>query len=265
MFRRGKLIILSDILVTTDLISFFQFEDVHHATRAKLELSGNTLGGLVKNGIRLSYSKNPLGVRGSTHVANGSQHHQLQSFSHTFSNPHSASFQQQHSGGDGLQARLPDEYTGGGVGQHQHHRGGAPQPPSILRRGESMITTQVPSFHQSFGVGAGGGNSNQNNFLSSPPPRFYSTSPGGMSFASALSTPLTSASSAFVPRSMAATATSAGGSGASPGGQHHNGAFASSPPNLSPFGVTFANNEITFRPSVSTAIPPEQQQSISDD
>jgi hypothetical protein len=27
------------------------------------ELYGNTLGGLVKNGIRLSYSKNPLGVR----------------------------------------------------------------------------------------------------------------------------------------------------------------------------------------------------------
>ena len=39
-----------------------QFEDVPSASRALSELYGNTLGGLVKGGIRLSYSKNPLGV-----------------------------------------------------------------------------------------------------------------------------------------------------------------------------------------------------------
>lgn len=39
-----------------------QFEDVPSASRALSDLYGNTLGGLVKGGIRLSYSKNPLGV-----------------------------------------------------------------------------------------------------------------------------------------------------------------------------------------------------------
>jgi hypothetical protein len=206
----------------------------------------------VKNGIRLSYSKNPLGVRGSTHVA-----HQPQSFSQSFSNPHSASFQQLHHGGDGLPTRLTDEYIGGGGQLHQQpHRGGPPQLPSILRRGE-LMSSQGSPHHQSFGVGAGNTNSNPNTFLSSPPPRFYSTSPGGVSFASALSTPLTSASSAFVPRSMAA-------GGVAAGSQHHNGAFANSPTNVSPFGVAFASNESTFHHSVPTAIPPEQQ-SLSDD
>ncbi|TFK25925.1 hypothetical protein FA15DRAFT_589433 [Coprinopsis marcescibilis] len=46
---------------------FVEFEDVSHATKALNELYGHTLGGLVKGGgIRLSYSKNPLGVRTPT-------------------------------------------------------------------------------------------------------------------------------------------------------------------------------------------------------
>jgi len=46
---------------------FVEFEDVRHATKALHELHGNTLNGLVKGGgIRLSYSKNPLGVRTPT-------------------------------------------------------------------------------------------------------------------------------------------------------------------------------------------------------
>lgn len=44
---------------------FIEFEDTQHATRALNEIYGHTLGGLVKGGIRLAYSKNPLGVRGS--------------------------------------------------------------------------------------------------------------------------------------------------------------------------------------------------------
>ncbi|KPV78144.1 uncharacterized protein RHOBADRAFT_50652 [Rhodotorula graminis WP1] len=44
-------------------IVFVEFFDTAHATRAMQELYGHTLGGLVKGGIRLSYSKNPLGVR----------------------------------------------------------------------------------------------------------------------------------------------------------------------------------------------------------
>ncbi|KAJ6560370.1 hypothetical protein B0H19DRAFT_849524, partial [Mycena capillaripes] len=43
---------------------FVEFEDVSYATKTLNELYGNTLGGLIKGGgIRLSYSKNPLGVR----------------------------------------------------------------------------------------------------------------------------------------------------------------------------------------------------------
>ncbi|KAE9404812.1 hypothetical protein BT96DRAFT_395260 [Gymnopus androsaceus JB14] len=50
---------------------FVEFEDVNAATKTINELYGNTLNGLVKGGgIRLSYSKNPLGVRTPT-SANG--------------------------------------------------------------------------------------------------------------------------------------------------------------------------------------------------
>lgn len=46
---------------------FVEFDDVSFATKALNDLYGNTLDGLVKNGgIRLSYSKNPLGVRTPT-------------------------------------------------------------------------------------------------------------------------------------------------------------------------------------------------------
>ncbi|KAK4055144.1 hypothetical protein OIV83_000424 [Microbotryomycetes sp. JL201] len=52
-------------------IVFVEFEDTHYATRALQEMYGNTLGGLVKGGIRLSYSKNPLGVRSTASGQNG--------------------------------------------------------------------------------------------------------------------------------------------------------------------------------------------------
>lgn len=41
-------------------MSFIEYENVEYATRALSDLYGHTLGGLVKGGIRLSYSKNPL-------------------------------------------------------------------------------------------------------------------------------------------------------------------------------------------------------------
>lgn len=50
---------------------FVEFEDVNYASKALSELYGHNLNGLVKGGIRLSYSKNPLGVRTPTNVANG--------------------------------------------------------------------------------------------------------------------------------------------------------------------------------------------------
>ncbi|KAJ7907738.1 hypothetical protein B0H13DRAFT_2193663 [Mycena leptocephala] len=46
---------------------FVEFEDVGYATKTLNALYGNTLNGLIKGGgIRLSYSKNPLGVRTPT-------------------------------------------------------------------------------------------------------------------------------------------------------------------------------------------------------
>jgi hypothetical protein len=41
-------------------MSFVEYDSVDYATRALHDLYGHTLGGLVKGGIRLSYSKNPL-------------------------------------------------------------------------------------------------------------------------------------------------------------------------------------------------------------
>ncbi|KAF7789462.1 hypothetical protein EIP86_000407 [Pleurotus ostreatoroseus] len=57
---------------------FVEFEDVAYATKALNELHGDTLGGLVKGGIRLSYSKNPLGVRTPTSGGNGQSLQQQQ-------------------------------------------------------------------------------------------------------------------------------------------------------------------------------------------
>ncbi|ORX97311.1 hypothetical protein K493DRAFT_350135 [Basidiobolus meristosporus CBS 931.73] len=42
---------------------FVEFEDIPHATRSMNELQGHLLSNSIKGGIRLSYSKNPLGVR----------------------------------------------------------------------------------------------------------------------------------------------------------------------------------------------------------
>ncbi|THV08199.1 hypothetical protein K435DRAFT_814699 [Dendrothele bispora CBS 962.96] len=51
---------------------FVEFEDVSAASRTISELYGHTLNGLVKGGgIRLSYSKNPLGVRTPTSATSG--------------------------------------------------------------------------------------------------------------------------------------------------------------------------------------------------
>jgi hypothetical protein len=45
---------------------FVEFENIECATLALNDLHGNPLSNSVKGGIRLSYSKNPLGVRNST-------------------------------------------------------------------------------------------------------------------------------------------------------------------------------------------------------
>jgi hypothetical protein len=52
---------------------FVEFEDVSHATRALNELYGQPLHNSVKGGIRLSFSKNPLGVRTGQNNSAGAQ------------------------------------------------------------------------------------------------------------------------------------------------------------------------------------------------
>jgi hypothetical protein len=51
---------------------FVEFEDVAYATRALTELYGRGLSNSVKGGIRLSFSKNPLGVRSGQQQSGGS-------------------------------------------------------------------------------------------------------------------------------------------------------------------------------------------------
>jgi hypothetical protein len=53
-------------------MSFIEFDDVGCAGRALGELNGDTLDGLVKGGLRLSFSKHPL-FKGTTSAAS-SQH-----------------------------------------------------------------------------------------------------------------------------------------------------------------------------------------------
>lgn len=72
------------------LIRSSQFEDVNFAAKTLNELYGNTLNGLIKGGgIRLSYSKNPLGVRTPTSAGSGSSLQQQQMQSTSGSSPFS--------------------------------------------------------------------------------------------------------------------------------------------------------------------------------
>lgn len=97
---------------------FVEFEDVRHATKALHELHGHTLGGLVKGGgIRLSYSKNPLGVRTPTSATGaGLQQQQYKEF-HNHSAPPSSSvfppesFSRQFSSSDDRTCTLPRRDT----------------------------------------------------------------------------------------------------------------------------------------------------------
>jgi len=60
---------------------FVEFEDVSFATKALNELYGHPLHNSIKGGIRLSFSKNPLGVRtGQSSVSGGPNAMTPQSF-----------------------------------------------------------------------------------------------------------------------------------------------------------------------------------------
>lgn len=124
---------------------FVEFEDVNYATKALNELYGHPLGGLVKGGgIRLSYSKNPLGVR--TPTTGGHQHHQ------------------QHAGAGQSSTQVPSAFA-------EPFQPRQPQPTYIdpdlnrtIRRDTSGMTS--PTYHYSV----------------SPPPRFFSPSPSSQQY-----------------------------------------------------------------------------------
>ncbi|PPQ68309.1 hypothetical protein CVT25_001397 [Psilocybe cyanescens] len=254
---------------------FIEFVDVQQATDALKALSGNTLGGIVKNGIRLSYSKNPLGVRTPTSAGGNSggptlqQQQQLVQTLNNHHHHHQYNHQQQQQMGpppsSATSSNSNDAFQDSGAGhmqlqQQQQHR----LPTTILRRDSTLSPTSMSSLAQAQtqppplymgGNGSANGSSSgsvngNNSFFSSPPPRFYTTSPG-MPFgvSSSSSTPLTGASSAFIPRSAAN-----GGPGGLFGGfAAGGGAGASSQTTFSPFGISFATHH-------ENAFVPQQQQ-----
>ncbi|TFK72062.1 hypothetical protein BDN72DRAFT_855827 [Pluteus cervinus] len=155
---------------------FVEFEDVHYATKALNDLYGNTLNGLIKGGgIRLSYSKNPLGVRTPTSAGgiNGPsmQQQQFQLATNPAAQQGSAQLSL-HAEAFKSRQQLVEE-----------------QSPTTLRHDPPL---SPPPSMQTF-----------NNFMISPPPRFFSASPSANSFGlGSSSTPLTGAAASFLPRNL---------------------------------------------------------------
>ena len=127
-----------------------QFENVDYATRALNELYGDSLNGLVRNGgIRLSYSKNPLGVRTPNSGGNGPSLQQQQQL-------HLPSRESQDGHRDSI---FPgDTYT--------RHADSADTIRAI-RRDTSGMTSPTSSYHYT---------------TSPPPPRFFSPPPPSGTF-----------------------------------------------------------------------------------
>ncbi|KAF8897881.1 hypothetical protein BD779DRAFT_1667792 [Infundibulicybe gibba] len=143
---------------------FVEFEDVNHATKALNDLYGNTLKGLIKGGgIRLSYSKNPLGVRTPTSAASSGPVLQQQ--------------QAQHLNQQAEEQAHPVQ-----------------RPTTILRRDMNITSPPAssnPSYNNTYMA------SPPPRFFSSSPPNanMYGT------MSTSTSTPLTGSTAAFVPRS----------------------------------------------------------------
>ncbi|GAA5861365.1 hypothetical protein JCM1840_005345 [Sporobolomyces johnsonii] len=118
-------------------IVFVEFEDTAYATKAMNELYGHTLGGLVKGGIRLSYSKNPLGVRsngmpsGNPPSLSGST--QLDPSLHGGYVPYSTTTPPFAGASYDPHRRPPDPIYGATAYPSPHH-GGPPQPLVMLDR-----------------------------------------------------------------------------------------------------------------------------------
>ncbi|KAH8824751.1 hypothetical protein DL96DRAFT_218776 [Flagelloscypha sp. PMI_526] len=131
---------------------FVEFEDVDSATGALNAQYGNTLGGLVKGGgIRLSYSKNPLGVRTPTSAAAQMQHQQP--------TPHYSGFP--HEGYGATSRHYADDSRAGYRASISHGVSSPPPPPHTAGAsygGSYMMSSppprfSVPSTASSFGNG----------------------------------------------------------------------------------------------------------------
>jgi hypothetical protein len=143
---------------------------VQFATRALNDLYGNNLKGLVKGGIRLSYSKNPLGVRTPIGTSNSNTLQQLS----------------QNNNNNTPNGTYPS------TSAMEFHPKSAEEQQSrtvnIVRRETSVASPSLPphAMPSSFGT----------NFLASPPPRFTSSSPSATFGPSSGAT-----STTFMPRS----------------------------------------------------------------
>lgn len=170
-----------------------QFEDVSYAARALNDLYGNTLNGLIKSGgIRLSYSKNPLGVRTPTSAAsNGPTLQQQQQHNNALQQGLASPFPP-----DAFQPRQPSDIDSR----------------SSLRRDMSNATSPHPSYSYA---------------TSPPPPRFFSPPPASSSFGNTMSDnaqafPRVSNGYGFPPPSSQSSMSNFSPFGISPPQQHSN-------------------------------------------
>ena len=228
-------------------------------------MSGNTLHGLVKHGIRLSYSRNPLSVRVPTNAGGNNGGPTLQQQQQPMQTLHHAQQQGPSMMQHFSQAPPPSLAPPNGLGlsdnfagHHPSHHRRVQLPTTILRRASALSPRFSSSLAwqtlgQPFDASPNnnyGSSSSHSNVLPSggggpsPPPRLYATSPAGMT-----SMPLTGALS--VPRSSAAMANGIFGTGYST--------------TFSPFGVPFASGDTSGGESGSEGgrpqhIPGVQQQ-----
>jgi hypothetical protein len=221
----------------------------------------------VKNGIRLSYSKNPLGVRTPTSAdAGGPTLQQQQQLIQTLHTHHLNHHQQFGSGDGGLGHPCVDDYGATAITSVRVQQQTQTQP-TIPRR-DTTSSTSLNQGHLQSLIGGSNNNSNHNSFLFSPPPRFYSTSPGsGMAYGPPTTTtaataaptssltPLSGASSAFVPRANRGMFGGCHSQGQGLGHDGNIGSWLPSPPSFSPFGMVLAGESYQ-----SHTIPGDHQQ-----
>ncbi|ORX35166.1 hypothetical protein BD324DRAFT_121250 [Kockovaella imperatae] len=155
---------------------FVEFEEVAFASQAIKELYGHNLGGLVKGGIRLSYSKNSLGQRGNGHPSSGNPT-MFGGIAHTVAlagmSP-SSSAKHLH----GASAAPPSSATTHSFGlQLSNGSSSSPIPMPDLRRGSEAVTALSPTA-QPFSLGT---SANSAASATSPRARYFGSSPSGHS------------------------------------------------------------------------------------